>query len=65
MKMFKNSFLAVLGLIVAASATLAYVGSDNSVFAQFFSSNHPAKDPVACSCRSGGRPCASGSGQDS
>jgi Ca-activated chloride channel family protein len=45
MKMFKNSFLAVLGLIVVASATLAYVGSNNSVFAQFFSSNHPANYP--------------------
>ncbi|MCX5880860.1 MAG: VWA domain-containing protein [Deltaproteobacteria bacterium] len=46
MKMVKNSFLVVLGLIMAASATLAYVGSGNSVFAQLFSSNHPPKDPV-------------------
>ena len=46
MKMYKNSFLAVLGLIVAASVTLAYVGSGNSVFAQLFSSSHPPKDPV-------------------
>ena len=46
MKMYKNSFLAVLGLIVAASVTLAYVGSGNSVFAQLFSSNHPPKNPV-------------------
>ena len=47
MKIYKNSFLAVLGLIVVASVTLAYVGSGNSVFAQLFSSNHPPKYPVA------------------
>jgi Ca-activated chloride channel family protein len=47
MKIYKNSFLAVLGLIVAASVTLAYVGSGNSVFAQLFSSNHPPKNPVS------------------
>ena len=46
MKIYKNSFLAVLGLIIVASATLAYVGSGNSVFAQLFSSNHPPKDPA-------------------
>ncbi|MFH0998656.1 MAG: VWA domain-containing protein [Pseudomonadota bacterium] len=49
MKMYKNSFLAVLGLIVAASVTLAYVGSGNSVFAQLFSSNHPPKNLVPVS----------------
>lgn len=48
MNIYKNSsFLAVLGLIVAASVTLAYVGSGNSVFAQLLSSNHPPKDPVS------------------
>jgi hypothetical protein len=46
MKNYKHSFLAVLGLIVVASATLAYVGPGNSVFAQFFSSNHPPRNPV-------------------
>jgi Ca-activated chloride channel family protein len=46
MKMVKNSFWAVLGLIAVASAMLAYVGSDNSVLAQFFSSNHPPGDPA-------------------
>jgi Ca-activated chloride channel family protein len=49
MKNYKNSFLAVLALILAASVTLAYVGSGNSVFAQLFSSNHPSKDPLAVS----------------
>ena len=47
MKNYKNSFLAVLALIVAASVTLAYLGSGNSVLAQLFSSNHPFKDPLA------------------
>ncbi len=47
MKMYKNSFLAVLALIVAASATLAYVGSDNSVFAQLFNTKRHSTDPWA------------------
>jgi hypothetical protein len=38
MKTVKKSFAAVMGLIVVACIALAYVGSGNSVFAQFFSS---------------------------
>lgn len=49
MKIYKNSFLAVLCLIVAASVTLAYVGSDNSVLVPLFSSDHSPKDPMAVS----------------
>lgn len=44
MKHYKNSFPAVLVLIMALSVMLAYVGSNNSVFAQLFNSNHSPKD---------------------
>ncbi|MBI5593855.1 MAG: VWA domain-containing protein [Deltaproteobacteria bacterium] len=47
MKMYKKSFLAVLGLIIAASVALAYVGSGDSVFARFFVSKQDPRDPVA------------------
>ncbi|MFH0725537.1 MAG: VWA domain-containing protein [Pseudomonadota bacterium] len=47
MKIYKKSFLLVLGLIVAASAALSYVGSGNSVLAQFLSSNTAVKPPMA------------------
>lgn len=46
MKTYKRSFLIVLGLIVAASAALAYVGADNSLFANLVSAKQPADGPV-------------------
>ncbi len=48
MKMYKRSFLIVIGLIVAASAALAYVGADDSLIAHLISAKQPADGgPVA------------------
>lgn len=47
MKIYKNSFLAVLGLILAVSAALAYVGYSGSVLAQWIGPEQGTADPVA------------------
>ncbi len=46
MKMYKRSFLIVIGLIVAASAALAYVGADDSLLAQLVSAKQPTGGSV-------------------
>ncbi len=47
MKTYKRSFMIVLGLIAAASAALAYVGADNSLFAHLLTTEQPTGCPVA------------------